>query len=283
MKVLYILNESCFYMRLAWFSLTTLRKYNPDIPVEILFICDNKRDNRFLGRLEKLDMGIPWFNKTMFFEECKHLRVQLNIVENIEMGEEKGFHSSQRKEFVRVEGEQILLLDADTFIFDDISCLFDGLKDYDVIIDQNEWSNFGNRFPFMGKYQRPFNSGVVLFGKGLLQEYGKQVFDLCVAIKHERHPVGKWLGEYESDKNIVIPKLSREEFALTVFILENKINFRFFKPHEVQTGKLTGRARIYHSMTQYWPAAWQKFFKNGVFKPPFFYRPKSFIKFKRDQ
>ena len=270
-------------MRVAWFSLHTLRKYNPKIPVEILFVKDNKRENRFLGRLERLDLGIPWFNRQMFFKECKKLNVSLNVVENIDMGDEEGFHSAQRKAFTQVEGDEILLLDADTFIFSDISHLFNELKYYDILIDKNEWGNHGNRFPFMGRFYSPFNSGVVLFGKGLLQEYGSKVYDLCLQIKYEKHPVGKWLGKYEDSQKVLIPKLSREEFAMTVFILENQINYRFFRGDEVQTSKYRTRTRIYHTTTQYWPAAWQKFFKKGQFCPPFYYRPKSLKKIKNYQ
>jgi len=261
-------------MRVAWFSLFTLRKYNPDIQVEILYICDNKRENRFLGRLERLDLGVPWFNRDLFFRECKKFNVSLNVIQNLDMGEEEGFHSAQRQAFQYVKGQEILLIDADTFIFSDISVLFKELKYNDIVIDQNEWGSSGYRFPFLGKQHSPFNSGVVLFGQGLLQEYGAKVYDLCLAVKHETHPVGVWLGEYEENQNVLIPKLSREEFALTIFILENNLKYRLFRSDEVQTSKYRCRTRIYHTTTQYWPAAWQKFFRKGQFCPPFNYRPK---------
>jgi hypothetical protein len=268
MKVLYILNDSCFYRRLCYISITTLRHFNSTIPVEVLYLCDDGRDSRDIANYNEIDLGVPWFTREMFFETCEKLNVRLNIVKNFDLSDETGYISAQRKEFVRVSGDDILLIDADTFVLDDIEPLFDILKDYDLVADKTGWGALGGRMPIGKKKIIPFNSGVVLFGKGLLQKYGSSVYDICMDIKYEKHPLCAWLSATLSHEEYEQLKRGREEFAFTWWVIQNRIKYRYFLSDEVQTIFLNGKTRIYHTMTQNYLPAYVRFFKNGIFTPP---------------
>lgn len=268
MQALYILNDSCFYRRLCWFSISMLRHYNKTLPIQILYICDNGRDHRHIANYNEVDLGIPWFTREMFFEEISKFNVQLNLVHDCDLGEENGFFSAQRQEFTKAKGEDILLIDSDTFIFDDIEPLFDNLKYFDIIADKTEWGAHGGQLNIYGQLVHPFNSGVVLFKKDLLQQYGAVVNELCLEIKHEKNDLGRWYGEFLQIKNEGPEKTGREELGLTSWVVKNNLKYRYFDSKEVQTVKLNNSTMIYHTMTQNWFTAWSKYFKGGKFCPP---------------
>ena len=56
---------------MAYFSLYTLRKYNPDIPIEILLVLDNQKENRFIGKLQEFDFGIDLPDVNSFIKYCE--------------------------------------------------------------------------------------------------------------------------------------------------------------------------------------------------------------------
>jgi len=258
MKVVYILNESQFYMRMAWFSLGTLRRFNPDIPVELVLVLDAGRENRNIGNLADLDLGIPRFTTSEFAKECaSRFDVRIKLVENPELGEEAGYVSAQRKELWRVEGEDILLLDADTFVLNDISPLWDDDCKVDVTADLNEWGKAHGQIP--GGYEA-FNSGVVLFRGDTMQRYARALYKICVDLKNDVHPLGPWLGENR--------KGSREELAFSIWVKESGLSRRLWSKREVQTCSLENQTRILHTMTPNWLRYFVRFFKHGNFMPP---------------
>jgi hypothetical protein len=135
-----------------------------------------------------------------------------------------------------------------------------------MVMDKNEWGHFGGKFPYHGQMISPFNSGVVLFNNGILQEYGRQVYDLSMKVKGNDHPVGNWLDKYQKYEGSK-GKLGREEIAFTLFVYDNKINFRYSNPKEIQTSKCFCKTMIHHTHTQNYIKYWRKYFKSGVFKP----------------
>lgn len=266
MKVLYILNESPFYLQLAWFSISTLRLHNKKIPIEILMVLDNQADNRYIGKFAHFDFGTQKFDVQSFVEAVKVFDVQFNFIKNLDMKEEKGYISAQRMAFTEVPDDQILLLDADTFVMGDVEPLFEELRHHDIIADLTIWGQHGGKIPYLNKQINSINSGVVLFNYGLLNEYGRQVYDLSLRIKGETDPTGRWFSELQKNRGEV-GKLGREEIGFAVFIHENKINFRLSKSHEIQTNELKHKTLIHHTQTQNYCRYWQKYFKSGKFEP----------------
>lgn len=275
MKVLYILNESPFYLQLAYFSISTLRKYNRHIPIEILMVLDKQKDNRFIGKFAHFDFGIKKFDVKSFKETMEIFDVQFTFIENLDMKEEKGYAPVQRMAFTQVSDDQILLLDADTFIMGDVEPFFEELKYHDLIADLTAWGQWGGKIPFNGTNIYSINSGVVLFNYGLLNEYGRQVYDLSLSIKGETHQIGQWLTEHQK-KEGTFGKLGREELGFALFIHENNINFRLSKKGEIQTNELKHQTLIHHTQTQNYCRYWQKYFKSGQFEP-FILKRKSVI------
>ena len=269
MKVVYILNDSCFYRRLCWFSINSLRYYNKSIEIEILYICDNGRDHRHIANYNEMDLGIPWFTREMFIEEISKFNVTFRFVYDCEMGEENGFNSAQRVEFVKIKGEDVLLMDSDTFVLDDVEPLFDYLKDYDVVADKTEWGAHGGYLSFLNTIMIPFNSGVILFKGNLIQQYGAAMMEIALDIKHERNEVGKWYGNYERENNVTeLIKSGREEMAFSYWVIRENLKYKYFEPHDVQTVNLNGSTRIYHTMTQNWPDQFKRFYRGAKFLPP---------------
>mgnify|MGYP003338391153 CR=1 FL=1 len=99
-----------------------------DIPVEILLVLDNQKENRFIGKLQEFDFGIDLPDVNSFIKYCEKYKVNFTVIHDLDMKEESGYHPLQRMAFTRVAEDQILLLDADTFIFDDVSPFFQALK-----------------------------------------------------------------------------------------------------------------------------------------------------------
>ena len=270
MKAIYIVNESNFYMRLAWFSMATLRYFNPELPVEVLLVLDGGRENRDVSNWHTINMGIPYFTAPQFADECaSRFGVKVSVVENPEVGEEAGYVPIHRKELWRVEGRDILFLDADTFILDDITPLWDTVIS-DVTADRNEWGNVNGPIP--GGYQA-FNSGVVLYRGNAMQQYARALYDICIDLKHDRHHLGPWLGSIENQlfdqpSDAKPRKGSREELAFSVWVKESGMSYRFWDGREVQTCRIKRHTRILHTMTQNWFRHFKRFFRHGRFMPP---------------
>lgn len=266
MKVLYILNESPFYLKMANYSILTLRKYNPEIKVEILLILDKQRDNRYIGELENFKFNYDVVCVNSFIQKCKQYNIKYNLIEDLDMKEEKGFHSLQRIAFTRVEEEDTLLLDADTFVFDDVKPFFNALRYHDMVVDLTEWGRYNEYLQFENMQMKSLNSGVVLTKAGLLQDYGKQVYDLSMKLKGEEHPYGKWLGNIEKTEG-TFGKLGREEVAFAFFVYNNNIKFRLSTSREIQTKNRFCDTLIHHTQTQNYIRYWNMYFGKGEFRP----------------
>lgn len=266
MKVLYIINEASFYMQMAWVSLSTLRMYNKTIPIEILMILDGQRDNRYIGQIDKNDIGVELFNKDTFVESCRDKNIKFTFIENLDLKEERGYHPAQRMSFANVADDQILLIDADTFVMADVEPFFESLKKHDLVADLNAWGQYGNKIPYKGNHLPAFNSGVVLFNYGILNEYGRQVYDLCLKVKGDIHPVGKWLSDAQKAEGSH-GKAGREEAAFSLFVHENKINYRLSMSHEIQTNDIRCKTMIHHTQIQNYLKYWAKYFRSGKYDP----------------
>lgn len=243
MKIVYILNEFEFYLSLAVCSMTTLRRYNPDIPVEVFYVCDKGENNRNLGRIPSGNM--PKVTRDAFLRFCSEKNVTVRMVEDLDMGSESRYAPVQRMCLSSLGDERVMLMDADTFVFGDVSALFGLLDDCDFVADKN---NYGEKATIThnGVCLRPFNSGVTLWGGGMLREYAKVVYDYCLALKERRHYLGEWLYKVSPDA------IGREELACTLFVADRKLRFRYFSQSEVQTGTHQGDTLIYHTLTQNW-------------------------------
>lgn len=261
MKILYILNESPYYNQIILHSLLSVRIHNPKIQIEILYVHDKQKDSRFKTN--------DLLNFNEFYSTCKKLNVSLISINDLDMGEEAGFHPVQRQAFAQVpDNDNILLLDSDTFIFGDVKNFEHNLKHHEMIMDLTTWSK-NRRKLFLDNESLPiYNSGVVLSKAGLLQEYGKQVYGLCMELKSDTTLNGMEYKKIE-DAERTKDKLGREEIAFNLFVKRHKISHRPAKNYEIQTEHLTCNTLILHTMFQNYQKFYKRFVKKGRFIPPF--------------
>lgn len=245
LQAVYVLNEEPFYMTMASYSLRTLRQHNPTLPVLVYFIEDNCRDSRGITNKENLARQIRLVSKQELFALFKELNIEFKVYQDLNLKEEKGYFSAQRIVFADCPFERVILIDSDTFIFDDITCLFDIYKDCDFAATTN---TFGDHYHtnWKNKSVRSFNSGVVLFNNHLLRQYGEVVYDYCLSLKKKTHPLGEWI--YKVSQNAS----GREELAFTLFALDRELNYMYFDPAHVEKEFYRGPTKIFHTLSHNW-------------------------------
>jgi len=240
MEVLYILNENPYYLKMALTSLSSLRRYNPELKTTVIFVEDNCRDNRDISI-----SGIRPEKKENFFAFCKENKIEVDIYQNVDLKEENGYYSAQRMLFKNYKSEKILLLDADTIIFEEISSLFDKYKNKDIVATTNTFGDYYN-LNWNEKEIKPLNSGVVIFNNGLLSIYGEKLLEYTIALKNKSHPLSEWLYSVSPEAN------GREELAFSLFVLDNNLNYEYFEKSEVQKEFLISNTKIFHTLTPNW-------------------------------
>ena len=230
---------------MACFSLKTLRQHNPTLPVTIYFVEDNRRDSRTANDPQALLRAIKMVTKEELFSLCKSLNVNLQIYKNLDLKEETGYFSMHRIVFRDCLYSTVLLLDADTFVFGDVTPLFEIYKDVDFASTTN---TYGDHYftKWNGKSVRSFNSGVVIFNNQNLKKYADVVYDYCLSLKKKTHPLSEWLWS-------VSPMATgREELAFTLFALDNNLKYAYFDPSHVQKENWKSPTKIYHTLTHNW-------------------------------
>lgn len=248
-------------MTMASYSFRTLRQHNPKLPVLVYFVEDKCRDSRGINNKEVLSRQIKLINKEELFQICKELNIELKIYNDLDLKEEKGYFSAQRIVFAECPFERVILIDSDTFIFDDITCLFDIYKDCDFAATTNTFSDHYPNTVFTTtnlkkKSLRAFNSGVVLFNNHLLRKYGEVVYDYCLNLKKKTHPMGDWI--YQVSQNAG----GREELAFTLFALDRELNYVYFDSTHVEKEFYRGSTKIFHTLSH----KWLTFFYNQYLK-----------------
>lgn len=245
MQAVYIVNEEPFYMTMASYSLKTLREYNPTLPVLIYFIEDKCRDSRGITDKDFLARRVQLINKKEFLQLCEKFNVEVKVYSDLDLKEEKGYFSAQRIVFAECPFERVILIDADTFIYDDITCLFDIYKDCDFAATTN---TFGDHYYTKWKNQsvRSFNSGVVLFNNHLLCKYGELVYDYCLSLKKKVHPLGEWIYQVSQQAS------GREELAFTLFALDYDLKYVYFDPKHVDKEFFRPPTKIFHTLSHNW-------------------------------
>lgn len=240
METIYILNENPRYMTMCKYSLSSLRKHNPKIPVTIIFVEDNCRDNRGIN-LAKIKSE----SKDSFFEFCKEQNIKIDVYKDLDLKEENGYYSAQRVLFKEYKQERILLLDADTIIYDEIDSIFEKYKKVDIAATTNTFGDH-HLMKWNEKSIRALNSGVVVWNNGLFSKYGEKVINYTTSLKKRTHPMGDWLYRFSAEAE------GREELAFNLFILDNYLDFCYFDKEDVQKENLVGSTKIFHTLTPNW-------------------------------
>lgn len=275
----YILNQNPIYRGMFSVSVRMLRKHNPSIPIILLYIQDAGLDNYKLPSNLAKHIGRDAAKKYMMIEEqeifdlCKNLHIELRCLPS-PCHLLNRYSSAHRVYLKEIQEESVLLLDTDTFIFENIDSLFDkqsdfvadrmrgyfvSTKDKPPHTEQTSWLvTFKNGLENIKVKMSPFNSGVVVFHKGKAALYGEQVGDYCNQLLLKKHPFADVMYAHREDAR------NREECACTLFVLENKLTWEYFDKSEVQTHTSEFPTKIFHSTSPAWPYYFDMFGNQGL-------------------
>ena len=259
----YIVNEEPAYLAITTQSLRTFRQFNPYLKVKLFFVQDQRKDSR--GNAQIVEKALYSTNLPLdaksFLHSCEELGVEVLTRELPPDFPEKGYWSAQRWLFQEIEEPTVLLLDADTFIFGDLTEIFTEYKDYDFVATPNTFGNT-HSLKINDKIVNPFNSGVVLWNNGWMRLWAKRLVELCVELRDRKHPLSEWLWS-------VSPECTgREELAATLFVLENNLKYRYFDTKHCHTEELKYTSLIFHTLSPNWTKYFNYFFPQAKKKLP---------------
>lgn len=149
----------------------------------------------------------------------------------------------------KIQTDQLLFIDSDTFISGDIQPIFDEYLEYDIVGCENKWC-YGQGFD--PKWTKPLNGGFLLFNHGAHHRIFNDFFSECNNL-FDTH-VGKWLQE---NKNM----WTLDEFAISWRADRLGMNVGYFKPEHAHTlcykedfSKIK-ETLVFHSYSKQWQRA----------------------------
>lgn len=253
MICLYIVNEEPAYISMISFSLKLLRHHNPNVSIVVYYVLDGKRDSRSMPLMEIARALNKLPNDFYSFSQlCEELNVEIRV--RSAPYQDQKYSPLHRVILQEVENETVLLLDSDTFIFGNIEDFPQIYADYDFVATPNTWG-MTNKVPSFDSKFKTFNSGVVLCQNGLFCRWMKTINDYCDGLYYGGHPLSKWLWETSTGDCD-----AREEFAASLFVLENNVKYAYFKDKHVQMGNYDGNSLILHTLTPNWRTLFHKCF-----------------------
>lgn len=279
---IYILNENPIYNAMFSVSVRTLRKYNQNLKIRLVYVNDENKDswsatNNLFKEIDPYYTSkYMHFFKQDIFKLVKDLDIELNMVDSLPY-KTQNFVSIQRCLFKDMEFNDAILLDVDTFCFKSIDYLFDKYKEYDFVASPLVGINFGDTNPSIIKHKMrftyfendmiiketllPFNSGIVFWKGNLLQQYGNVVLDYCNKLLYKKHPMADMMFAVRPDAR------NREEIACNLFVLENNIKRRFFDDDDVSVYDYNNNLSLLHTTSNGFPYLFSKMAYEGKLIP----------------
>lgn len=276
----YILNDNQIYHGMFSVSLRMLRRKNPDIPVVLFYVRDANADSWHKNTLaigaafdKQLVSDHMLFGERAILDLCRRESVRVEMVDKLPYATQN-FVSIQRCVFDRCGVGEALLLDVDTFVFGDVGQLFGRSPSCEVLASPMV-GVFGNQgvttqniiFSYMvgggvvKRLVKPANSGVVLFRRNLIREYGSVVKQYCDLLMCKKHPMSHMMYTMRPDGR------SREEFSFNLYLLESGKNFCFFENSDVSTYDHSPGSVVFHSSSASYPSNFSIFCRAGNLVP----------------
>jgi hypothetical protein len=191
-EVAYLVNAEPVYLEMVKTSIHLLRQHNENIAVTAFLVHDGRH---------------RW--PADFADFCDHWCVQLCPCPNVGAN----YFQDNKIHLARCQGERVLLLDADTFVFADVAELFEAYRAFDVVACTNDWVwHRRYRKDFIPGKPLPMNSGVVLCSSRFLRSWTASIPGLHETLCNGRQfpALTRWL--YEVSRTAY----NREEFGLTI-------------------------------------------------------------------
>lgn len=262
MLCVYLVNEEPAYIGMVSFSIKMLRQHNPNVRIVVYYVQDGKRDSRTIPLLEiaRALNKLP-DNYLSFSKLCEELDVEIRVRKP---QQQEAYYSLHRLLLQEIEEETVFLLDGDTFIFGNIEEFPKIYAGYDFVATPNTWG-MTNSVPDIDPEFKIFNSGVVLCQNGVFHRWMKTIEGYCRSLYDGSHPRSKWLWEVSS-----YDCGGREEFAASLFVLDNNLKYAYFDDKHVQMGSYDGDTLILHTLSPNWRRLFNQCFNpqpKRIFKP----------------
>jgi hypothetical protein len=261
MHCIYIVNEEPAYIGMLSLSLKLFREHNKNVPLIVYYVQDGKKDTREFD-LKKIksvvgSLDLP-LDYDSFCKFCDQLNVEIRVRKPIQ---KESYSSLHRLVLCEVKEEVVLLIDGDTFIFGNIEDFPSIYADFDFVATPNCYGKLAS-IPGMDPSFKSFNSGVVLCQNGIFHKWMNSLEGYCDGLYNGSHPYSEWLWSVSPGC------LGREEFAASLFVMDNGIKYTYFEDKDVQMGSYDWNAKILHTLTPNWLECYNKIFaKKKVFRP----------------
>ena len=253
MICVYVVNEEPAYIGMISISLKTLRAYNPNLKVIVYFVKDSKKDSRKISLNSIVSCfksyDIP-LNFDTFSSLCEKLNIELRI-RNSNLNQQ--YYSLHRLFFKEIKEEKVLLIDSDTFIFENIEHFSESYKDFDFVATPNEYGLHHSIPGFPEKF-KSFNSGVVFCQSGIFQKWICSIEKYCSDLYDGKHKLSKWLWSVSPNCE------GREELSASLFVNDNNVKYGYFAEKHVQMGNFSSKTAILHTLTPNYLSFLNKFF-----------------------
>lgn len=229
----YYLNESKQHVKMATNSLQMLRCHNKEITVRVFLLS-----NEFIPKYKFTENLIEFCNS--------------NNIEIVKKTIDYNYFLSNKYHIKECPEEQVLFIDSDTFIFEDVSKIFEKYKEFDFVGCENKWVQ-GRGWNFLNGIL-PFNGGIQLYNNNSHKEILKKLPKTCNSLGNN---LEKWLNNGGMDWN-------REEMAISKIVIEDKYSFAYFKQEDCMIPlvekdlKNIEKTIIFHSFTNLWERVYKK-------------------------
>jgi hypothetical protein len=237
-QVAYVVNADSPYLEMTKTSIHLLRQHNATIPITV-FLVENR------ARRQPAD----------FHDFCLEWNVRVRTHPDLETG----YFQDNKIRLAEADGDSILLLDADTFVFADVAELFDTYAEFDVVACANDWAwNCGYQADYIPGSPTPLNSGAVLCSSRFLKAWTARMPELHEGLKMRTSytRLSAWLYEVSATA------YNREEFALTICSAQLGIRSARFDERDCKLLKYKRLdsdlanfrlcTKIFHSYSQHW-------------------------------
>ncbi len=237
----YMVDLSRRYVRMAVWSIRSLRHRNPGVPVVVLVADDD----------HELDHDAA--------ELLDHLQVVADEVRFVEpLHRTSGYFLDNRAHVGSVRDERLLYLDADTLVFGDLRALVDRFERCDVAARPSEWAWRGGYSTSMAPdIICPMNSGAVLMSAEFAATWSGESASRMSSLmeRPDRDNLAAWL------RSVSPTAWSREEWAFSELAWEGPWSVGLFTDSDChlltrepgEEDPLRWRqSTIFHTYNPYW-------------------------------
>lgn len=239
-------------------SVEMLRRHNKTLPVRVFLVRDHTRQT-----IVRENVSI--YNQVSeeavddFLSGCEKLGVEVRErIPLIFEGEETFFHIN-RKYLAELKEENVLYIDADTFIFGDVANILENHAYVDFAACEASWARAKGWDPrFLQIPTGPFSSGLMVWNNGSVRDWCDLMPRYFSDFRKNDTALANWLHSLHEDC------LLREEFSVTLHVSLSGLTHSFIEESDCHLIReeacidRLGESTIFHCYTPNWKKCYQK-------------------------